>query len=712
MPTAPIPSELREYLKRATRRPLPVNWAYADASAGAVSARGPGGWVAIEGVPGSERELRVVARGAKDDTAVVSEPGAAVERFYAWVAHFARVPAITNEEALALVRHELQRLPGPDRTVQGFTPHQDNTITVRVDGPVPYQARATGLFGRLGRRPRGEGTTWFRVGRTHRDAFLVSHGGSYQRQGELVPVPHPGERLNPPGARDGWVYYLDATDDDGEPIEHFEEIALGAERTEERRAIASLPASSRRGAHAYRLTASWDGWPAGTLVLLPQDGNDAYVHGLGRPRVAVTNASGRLNPRSGRDGWTHYLDASDDDGEGIEHFEEIAPGTERPDERRAIASLPARARRGTQAFRLTAPWDGWPSGALVLVPEDGEGAYLHALGRARGARTNPCACSQRPIEGARVNPQVHAGADPRGWFPNPRVSVGDRLTPADYPGVFADFSERGVPVVDDPWPARPCPTDEPCPDTVEEVRLSDEIRALLATREEFEGVREELVRRLDALPYGGPHKVKSRTKTPFSIINKLRRKRLTGPHGLTDIAGAMAIVADGPAMHAVVHAIASGRIGRVLEHEDFYAHPNDGYRAHHFVVDVAGRPVEVQVKTVRQANIAGAMHTAYKTGALNAAEAERVGRLAERADDGDRAAAAEVDALLVDSPALERALTRGATRANHHIAPGARKRHARLGLVEVLLALPGDEYDVRQVGGARERATVAGHSLR
>lgn len=704
MPTAPIPSELRDYVKRATRRPLPVNWAYADASAGAVSARGPGGWVAIEGVPGSDRELRVVARGAKDDTAVVSDPGAAVERFYAWVAHFARVPAITNEEALALVRHELQRLPGPDRTVQGFTPHPDNTVTVRVDGPVPYQARAAGLFGRLGRRPRGEGTTWFRVGRTHRDAFLVSHGGSYQRQGELVPVPHPGERLNPRG----WTRYEQARGRDGSALRGYVEIAVGSQRADERQAIADLPAAGRKSSQAFRLTEAWDGWPAGSLVVVPDYGaNGLWVHPLGGVKK-----SGYLNPASERDGWTHYLDATDDDGEDIEHFEEISPGTERPDERRAIALLPASARRGTQAFRLTAPWDGWPSGTLVLVPDFGEGAYVHALGRTRGARTNPCACSQRPIDGGRVNPQVHAGADPRGWFPNPRVSVGDRLTPADYPGVFADFSERGVPVVDDPWPARPCPTNEPCPDTVEEVRLSDEIRALLATREEFEGVREELVRRLDALPYGGPHKVKSRTKTPFSIINKLRRKRLTGPHGLTDIAGAMAIVADGPAMHAVVHAIASGRIGRVLEHEDFYAHPNDGYRAHHFVVDVAGRPVEVQVKTVRQANIAGAMHTAYKTGALNAAEAERVGRLAERADDGDRAAAAEVDALLVDSPALERALTRGEPRANHHIAPGARKRHARLGLVDVLLALPGDEYDVRQVGGARERATVAGHLLR
>merc|ERR1712173_360991 len=107
---------------------------------------------------------------------------------------------------------------------------------------------------------------------------------------------------------------------------------------------------------------------------------------------------------------------------------------------------------------------------------------------------------------------------------------------------------------------------------------------------------------------GPKAKVKGRGKPPLSVINKLRRKRLRRPfkeaaagevytQGLTDMAGCMAVLPAYRDVDALLKRVLAGDLGTVREHEDFYRTPNNGYRAHHFIIEREGTPVEVQVKT-------------------------------------------------------------------------------------------------------------------
>lgn len=286
-----------------------------------------------------------------------------------------------------------------------------------------------------------------------------------------------------------------------------------------------------------------------------------------------------------------------------------------------------------------AAFDRAKAAGLVTGTSEGRSA-LTAKGRSRRDYLQ----SKEAEQARRSNPRR-----------NPTISAQRPISPADYPGVFRDAG-HGIPAVDDPWPDEPCPVGHPCPDTVEEVKLSDEIRALIAIRDDFEHVRKAFVQQIEALAPNA--KIKSRTKTPFSMVNKLRRKRIFGANGLTDVVGTMIIEKDQAGVDRVKAKILSGALGEVQEHEDFYARPNDGYRAHHFIVKVGNFPVEVQLKTRRLAALAAGSHTPYKEGRLNAPEMLRLSGLAAAADAGDRAAAAEVDPILADERVLERRLTR------------------------------------------------------
>ncbi len=247
---------------------------------------------------------------------------------------------------------------------------------------------------------------------------------------------------------------------------------------------------------------------------------------------------------------------------------------------------------------------------------------------------------------------------------NPTVTPFEDITTEDYPGIFGDFDEDGIPNADDPNPQRDGDTE-----TVEETKLTEEIKQLIALRGDYQQALDEVIASLKDLHPTAT--VKGRVKSPYSVINKLRRKRTkadikqagTGQlytQGLTDMAGCM-IVLDGQAeLDQVAQKIASGTIGNVFEHENKYANPVGGYRAHHFIV-MAGQegdiPVEVQVKTKRMAQIASAAHTPYKNGALNTQRMNHLTDLAWQADQGDEAAANKIDALLDNPTKLTEQLT-------------------------------------------------------
>ena len=228
----------------------------------------------------------------------------------------------------------------------------------------------------------------------------------------------------------------------------------------------------------------------------------------------------------------------------------------------------------------------------------------------------------------------------------PGLDANKPITRAHYPAIFGDTDTDKIPDVDDPRPR--IPGDK---HSIEEVRLADEIDALLAERQAFMPVLEEIKGRLYDLGIEGAE-VKGRVKTPFSILNKLRRKRLST---LTDVAGAAIIVPDQAALDRAKRSIE--RDFEIIDREDYYADPQNGYRALHYIVRVQGKPVELQLKTSRMAAIAKSSHTAYKRGALNAEAMEHATSLAWKADRGDEEAAAEIDYDIEHPQELRRKLT-------------------------------------------------------
>ncbi|PAU94241.1 hypothetical protein CK503_08490 [Aliifodinibius salipaludis] len=247
---------------------------------------------------------------------------------------------------------------------------------------------------------------------------------------------------------------------------------------------------------------------------------------------------------------------------------------------------------------------------------------------------------------------------------NPTVTPFEEITTEDYPGIFGDFDGDGIPNADDPNPQRAGDTD-----TVEETKLTDEIKQLIDLRGDYQQALAEVTSKLKDLQPKAT--VKGRVKSPYSVINKLRRKRIKTDikqanadelyiQGLTDMAGCMIVLANQAELDQVVKEISSGTIGEVFEHEDKYAEPVGGYRAHHFIV-MAGTagdiPVEIQVKTQRMAQIAKAAHTPYKNGRLNTQRMNQLTDLAWQADQGDEQAASSIDALLGNPEKLTSELT-------------------------------------------------------
>lgn len=224
---------------------------------------------------------------------------------------------------------------------------------------------------------------------------------------------------------------------------------------------------------------------------------------------------------------------------------------------------------------------------------------------------------------------------------------------SQYPAIFGDQDTDGIPDADDPRPMTPGDVH-----SIEEVRLADELGALIDAREAYvpalDDVKDDLMR------IGGrDSKVLGRVKTPYSMINKLRRKRLGT---LTDVAGAMLVVPDKRSLDKAAKEIE--RRFEIVDRDDYYAKPLAGYRALHFIVKKDGLPVEIQLKTSRMKKISSASHTAYKNGELDAASMDRVSSLAEMADAGDAAAAEVIDPILEDPNRLRQELGGRSVRAN------------------------------------------------
>ena len=226
------------------------------------------------------------------------------------------------------------------------------------------------------------------------------------------------------------------------------------------------------------------------------------------------------------------------------------------------------------------------------------------------------------------------------------------ISRATYPGLYSDEDGDGILDPDDPNPRMAGDQHG-----IEEVSIAQQVGKFIDLRSAMQPKLDSLM--VDLHQLASPTaKVKGRVKTPFSMINKLRRKRLFGGKGLTDLVGTMII--DEPAnINQYITAIKAGKYGRVVDEENHYTNkgkPDDsGYRAVHFVIergtvdDGTGKqvplPVEIQLKTKRMARFAARMHTSYKRGDLDVQAARKMADLIEAADKGDHAAAAKFDAM-------------------------------------------------------------------
>ena len=228
------------------------------------------------------------------------------------------------------------------------------------------------------------------------------------------------------------------------------------------------------------------------------------------------------------------------------------------------------------------------------------------------------------------------------------VNEGVKFDKKKYPSIFGDSDKDTIPNVDDPNPTKKGDTE-----TIEQVKLSDVFERLLNVKEGLDTRMERVVGDMKKKSPKGS-KIYARTKTPYSIINKLVNKRLGT---LTDMIGTTIVVDDQEGLEMLRKRVQRGEFGQVLDFDNYYESPKGGYRAYHFIVDAQGVPTEIQLKTKRQKLLNQSSHEPYKKEKLNTEKLNEFSLLAKKADEGDKEAMAQFDMLVKYPKALEERLT-------------------------------------------------------
>jgi len=235
------------------------------------------------------------------------------------------------------------------------------------------------------------------------------------------------------------------------------------------------------------------------------------------------------------------------------------------------------------------------------------------------------------------------------------LNEGEKFEKSRYKAVFGDYDNDGLPNLDDPNP-----TKKGDKHSVEERRITDSIAELLNIKNNLDNTMYSAVDDIakispkDAVIY-------ARTKTPYSIIQKLIGKRLLTPKdpkkGLTDLIGMTIAVDNFADLTKLRNLIEDGKMFNVYEVEDFYKNPLDGYMAVHYILlfkDANGTfPVELQLKTKRMKSVNEVSHKAYAQHNLDRDELLRVTSIVEKADKGDATAIKQYNALISDKDKLE-----------------------------------------------------------
>jgi ppGpp synthetase/RelA/SpoT-type nucleotidyltranferase len=220
-----------------------------------------------------------------------------------------------------------------------------------------------------------------------------------------------------------------------------------------------------------------------------------------------------------------------------------------------------------------------------------------------------------------------------------------------YSGILSDFDMDGLPNADDPNPFGG--EDK---QSVEQMKFSKTFKGVLDKKNELD---EDLNVFIDKLRNNAPSnsKIYGRTKTPFSILNKLVSTRmLDEKRGLKDLVGTTVAFDDYEDLEDFKDKAKKGLYGKVVDFDDYYANPKDGYRAYHFIIEQNGVPIELQLKTNRMKDVNVLSHDAYKNKKLNKDYMLYLTTLAEHADKGNKTAQNEFAQLMSKKSQVEKQL--------------------------------------------------------
>jgi len=199
-----------------------------------------------------------------------------------------------------------------------------------------------------------------------------------------------------------------------------------------------------------------------------------------------------------------------------------------------------------------------------------------------------------------------------------------------YKGILSDFDLDGLPNVDDPDPFG-----NQDKSSIEQVKFSNTFNKVLDTKKNLDSELKKFVSKLQKST-SSTEKIYARAKTPFSILNKLVDSRLLDEkRGLKDLVGTTITFENLKDLENYKRKVRRGDMGKVLDYDDYYTNPNDGYRAYHFVIDQDGVPIELQLKTDRMKEVNILSHDAYKNKNLNKDYMLYLTNLADEADKGD-----------------------------------------------------------------------------
>jgi ppGpp synthetase/RelA/SpoT-type nucleotidyltranferase len=132
---------------------------------------------------------------------------------------------------------------------------------------------------------------------------------------------------------------------------------------------------------------------------------------------------------------------------------------------------------------------------------------------------------------------------------------------------------------------------------------------------------------------------------------------LNEKHGLKDLVGTTVAFESLSDLDAFKNKVLAGKYGRILDFDDYYESPKDGYRAYHFIIEQSGTPIELQLKTERMKLINVLSHDAYKNKRLNSEYMDFLTNLAKDADNGNKFASKEFEKVMSDHSKVQEMLT-------------------------------------------------------